>query len=267
MLFKPAWASKNEKKALKAVEKEEQPEVLCEIAKNAVVAEVRKSAVLKLNLSDALLFVAKNDSDASVREVALTRLMQIVSSYGDNCGFLNELGSFDFAPGMLIDMIKNTKYTSARNAISIKAAPYLKDENDKLEFLKIISFGKLHEEEVERFGILALEMAETIEDSKQDEAYLLIAQKECLHEKSRREAADRIKDSALKKEAFSAISQEDFATSVTPTKVEKEPEQDKKPPRKASKANSKTWRNTLILNDNAGEAPAESTDSAPPAEE
>jgi len=61
-LFKPAWQSKNESKALKAVEKETNEEKLIQIAKNASSYEVRKNAILKINDQNVLADIAKGDS-------------------------------------------------------------------------------------------------------------------------------------------------------------------------------------------------------------
>jgi hypothetical protein len=73
-LFTPAWKSKNEKKALPAVEKITDQQKLIKIAKEANSWIVRKAAVEKLTDQNALIDVAINDKDTDVRKAAITKL-------------------------------------------------------------------------------------------------------------------------------------------------------------------------------------------------
>ena len=72
--FKPDWMSKNEGKALKAVEKETDQTKLAEIAKAALVFSVREAAVEKLTKQSLLAVIAKNEADGYVRKTALEKL-------------------------------------------------------------------------------------------------------------------------------------------------------------------------------------------------
>jgi hypothetical protein len=67
-LFKKAWESENEYKALEAVRKEKNQKKLEIIAVNAQFASVRKAAVAKLpQRSSVLLSIAERDEDVNVR--------------------------------------------------------------------------------------------------------------------------------------------------------------------------------------------------------
>lgn len=73
-LFKPAWQSKNEKKALKAVQKLTDQTTLADIAKSMVTINVRHTAVKKLTDQSVLAFIAKNEKDSRVRITAIEKL-------------------------------------------------------------------------------------------------------------------------------------------------------------------------------------------------
>lgn len=62
-LFKPVWLSNNLEKALKAVEKENDQAQLTEIAKSALILEVRLTAVEKMT------------DQAKLTEIVETRLL------------------------------------------------------------------------------------------------------------------------------------------------------------------------------------------------
>jgi hypothetical protein len=74
-LFKPAWASKNKEKALKAVEKATDQAKLAEIAKNAPDSDVRYKAIMKLDDQNALAYSAKNDGSSFNRWEAADKLL------------------------------------------------------------------------------------------------------------------------------------------------------------------------------------------------
>lgn len=73
-LFKPAWMSDNQKKALKVVAKETDQVKLEEIAKNAVLVGVRIEAIKKLTDQSVLADFAKKDADKKVRCWAISKL-------------------------------------------------------------------------------------------------------------------------------------------------------------------------------------------------
>jgi hypothetical protein len=73
-LFTPAWKSKNEKRALRAVEKMTDQKKLERVAKEAESRSVRATAVRKLTDQTVLADIAKNDSNWDVREAAVEKL-------------------------------------------------------------------------------------------------------------------------------------------------------------------------------------------------
>ena len=75
-LFKPAWMSKNEKKALKAVEKETDQNELGNIANNAPIYKIRNIAAEKLSDENSILFVAIYTSDDDIFEMLSKKLSQ-----------------------------------------------------------------------------------------------------------------------------------------------------------------------------------------------
>ena len=76
-LFKPAWQSDNEVKALMAVEKETDQAKLLEIAKCASISEVRCAAVQKLKDKNTLADFAKNSKDKAICHAAIYRLTDL----------------------------------------------------------------------------------------------------------------------------------------------------------------------------------------------
>ena len=81
-LFEPAWRLGNEKKALKAVEKESDQAKLFEIAEKAVLSIVRISAVERLDDQELLASLAKSDEDWSVRSKVVKKLTDQSVLYG-----------------------------------------------------------------------------------------------------------------------------------------------------------------------------------------
>ena len=73
-LFKPAWQSDNEEKALRAVEKVIDQQKLAEIAKTAPLDDVRIAAVEKIVNQSVLEYIAKNDTDDYVRVSAIRKM-------------------------------------------------------------------------------------------------------------------------------------------------------------------------------------------------
>lgn len=73
-LFKPAWMSKTEKKALKAAEKVSDQIKLGIMAKKAPCSSVRVTAIEKLADLNTLVEVAENDADFNVRLKAFRKL-------------------------------------------------------------------------------------------------------------------------------------------------------------------------------------------------
>ena len=80
-LFKPAWMSTNEEKALKAVErmviipnKLTDQEVLSYVVMNDEDSFLRGKIIKKLTNQDTLGSIAKNDADNKLREIAIERL-------------------------------------------------------------------------------------------------------------------------------------------------------------------------------------------------
>jgi hypothetical protein len=72
--IKPAWASENGKRALKAVEKETTQTILAEIAKNAPLSHIRKNALDKLTDQSLLADVAKSSRNGNVRDEAAEKI-------------------------------------------------------------------------------------------------------------------------------------------------------------------------------------------------
>jgi hypothetical protein len=73
-LFKPAWLSNNLEKALKAVEKENDQAKLTEIAKSALILEVRLTAVEKMTDQAKLTEIVKNALTFEVRLKAVEKM-------------------------------------------------------------------------------------------------------------------------------------------------------------------------------------------------
>jgi hypothetical protein len=72
-LFTPAWKSKNEIRALRAVEKITDQNVFADIAKSDSDSDVREAAVEKLTDQSLLIDIAKNDSDWHVHKAAVEK--------------------------------------------------------------------------------------------------------------------------------------------------------------------------------------------------
>lgn len=73
-LFKPAWMSERESKALRAVEKESEQAKLMDIIRNAPLANVRIAAVGKITGRSALIDIVKGNSYMKVSFFALEKL-------------------------------------------------------------------------------------------------------------------------------------------------------------------------------------------------
>ncbi len=73
-LFRPAWLSNNLEKALKAVEKEDDQAQLTEIAKSALILEVRLTAVEKMTDQAKLTEIVKNVLTFEVRLKAVEKM-------------------------------------------------------------------------------------------------------------------------------------------------------------------------------------------------
>ena len=73
-LFRPAWDSKNEKRAVKAIKKLTDQNVLVDVAKNAKYSIVRVAAVKKITDQIVLADIAKYDND---REVCIAAAVKI----------------------------------------------------------------------------------------------------------------------------------------------------------------------------------------------
>ncbi|MDR3175497.1 MAG: hypothetical protein LBU06_03055 [Desulfovibrio sp.] len=74
LFFKPTWQSNDLKKAIKAVEKENNQAKLAIIAQKALSISVRLQAVNKLNDQILLESIAKEDPELPVREAAILKL-------------------------------------------------------------------------------------------------------------------------------------------------------------------------------------------------
>jgi hypothetical protein len=73
-LFTPAWKSKNEKRALRAIEKMTDQKKLSEAAKTAESWKVRKASAEKIIDQITLARIAINDSDSNVRLAAVGKI-------------------------------------------------------------------------------------------------------------------------------------------------------------------------------------------------
>jgi hypothetical protein len=73
-LFTPAWKSRNEKRALKAVEKMTDQQKLAKVAKEARNWRARLEAVYELTDQTVLADIAKNDKDSYMRKAAVKTL-------------------------------------------------------------------------------------------------------------------------------------------------------------------------------------------------
>ena len=82
-LFKPAWQSDNEAKALAAVSKETDQGILAEIAKTAPVISVRIAAVKKLTDIPTLAGIAKSNDYPNVTQGAEERQKMLVEQITD----------------------------------------------------------------------------------------------------------------------------------------------------------------------------------------
>jgi DUF917 family protein len=82
-LFTPAWKSKNEEKALRAVEKMTDRKKLEEVAKTAENGKVRRAAVKKITDQSVLADIARNDKDSDVCKAAVEKIIDLSPSIGE----------------------------------------------------------------------------------------------------------------------------------------------------------------------------------------
>jgi geranylgeranyl pyrophosphate synthase len=73
-LFKPAWASENDKRAVKAVNKLTDQTILTDLARNNKSVFVRKAAVEKLTDQSILADIARNDKNPTVSRAAIEKI-------------------------------------------------------------------------------------------------------------------------------------------------------------------------------------------------
>ena len=73
-LFKPAWQSKNSKRAVKAVNKLTDQNELERAAREAMNGYARMSAIGKLTDQNVLIDIAKNDKHRDIRRAAINNL-------------------------------------------------------------------------------------------------------------------------------------------------------------------------------------------------
>ncbi len=85
-LFKPAWTSKDERKALKAVKKLIKNEILANIVKNDKRDNIRVAAVENLTDQAILTCIAKDDEHFWVREAAAKKLTNqaVIADFAKN---------------------------------------------------------------------------------------------------------------------------------------------------------------------------------------
>ena len=123
-LFKPAWQSDNEEKAIASVQKITDKGTLKKIAIKANYGSVRKAAEEQLDQS-ILADFAKNNSDADVRMVAVEKLTN---------------------QSILVDIAKNDSHSDVRKA----AAERLTDQSILADIAKNDSDSSVHKEAMEK---------------------------------------------------------------------------------------------------------------------
>jgi hypothetical protein len=93
-LWKPAWMSRFEGRAVRAVKKLTDQEEIARAAIEARVYLARYYAIEKLTNQSILAEVAKNDSDSDVRYTAAIQLYKLLLSNGDNNNWLLDVVRF-----------------------------------------------------------------------------------------------------------------------------------------------------------------------------
>ena len=131
-LFKPAWQHINKEKALAAAASETNQKKLIEIAKKALIPDVRKVAVEKLSDQSALVDVAKTDIDAAVSKAAVnklteqTLLLDVVNAGKNTCWItrldaINRLTDQELITKLAIDSSEWSVRQAAVNKLTDKA--------------------------------------------------------------------------------------------------------------------------------------------------
>ena len=95
---KPAWMSKNCKKALRAAEKETDQTKLFEIAQKALYSTVRSVAINKLTDKKLLIDIVKNEEEGHIRRDIIERLTDLTDQI------------------ILFEIVKDDKNTGVREA-------------------------------------------------------------------------------------------------------------------------------------------------------
>lgn len=125
--FKPKWQNSNPDKRIEAVSELglQNQDTLERIALTDEDANVRTSAIKKLNVTATLQRIAKNDNDASVRRLAETRYYEEISkklkdfnepATAEILQFIDEIKDSRFAD----DLMKNMKSSELRQALVSK---------------------------------------------------------------------------------------------------------------------------------------------------
>ncbi|MDR2532796.1 MAG: hypothetical protein LBC82_08165 [Oscillospiraceae bacterium] len=157
--IKPAWASENGKRALKAVEKETTQTILAEIAKNAPLSHTRKNALDKLTDQVILADIAKNAPLSHTRKNALDKLTDqvILADIAKND---KESGIRKVAVAKLTDQAVLTDLAENATSIDMKMEAAEKLEN------KIIAYNVFKDiaENPKAWGKLRITATEKLTD-------------------------------------------------------------------------------------------------------
>jgi len=143
-LFRPAWDSKNEKRAVKAVNKLKDETKLVHVAKEARCLQARLAAIGNKKLTDpnVLADIAKNDEDSTVSTAAFIKLISknliaATANYDENSDVrLKAVGSLD-DQDLLVSVAKKARYSDAR----IAAVKKLTDPKLLVDVAKNAGYG------------------------------------------------------------------------------------------------------------------------------
>jgi hypothetical protein len=152
-LFRPAWDSEDERKAIKAVNKLKNEVKLARVAKEAQNRLVREAAVKKITNQKLLADVAVNSKQLWTEPVGMAAVEQITDQnllayVAKNDGWVHEEAIKKITDlNILADIAKNAESSSARNAAIKKLTDQkvLVDvaENDKDVYVRMLAAKNL----------------------------------------------------------------------------------------------------------------------------
>lgn len=228
-LFKPAWMNKDERKALKAVKKLINNEILSNIAKNDKRIDIRMAAVGNLTDQVILTCIAKEDEHIWVREAAVKKLTNqvVLADFAKN-GERDSVRIIAFKnltdQQLIADVVKNGKGCNNYNECQMhqEAVKKLTDQivladiakNARNNWVRIYAIQNLTEQVVlidiaknDKDGEIRIRAAEKLTDkSLAQRVFAGVVKDDKVHELYRGSAFEKITDQTI----LRAISNEPF---------------------------------------------------------